>query len=92
MGQTDDEAIFTPGFWTLLLGIVLGAMFLLGSTLLVMAWVRAANYDGVGESGVHDLLIWGFWLAVISLAGLVPVSIWRVAAWRDRMSRVNPGT
>lgn len=50
------------------------------------------TYDGVGESGVHDLLIWGFWLAVISLAGLVPLLIWRVAAWRDRMSRVNSGT
>lgn len=92
MDQSDDDAIFTPGFLTLCVGIVLGPMFLLGSTLLVIAWVRAATYDGVGDSGVHDLLIWGFWLAVISLAGLVPLLVWRVAAWRDRMSRVYPGT
>jgi hypothetical protein len=91
MDQTDDYSVFTPSFLTLCLGIVLGPMFLLGSTLLVIAAVKAANYDGVGESGVHDLLIWGFWLAVISLAGLVPVAIWRVAAWRSRAGRVIHG-
>lgn len=89
MKQTDDGTVFTPGFWTLCLGIVLGAPLLLGSTLLVIAWAKAAGYDGVGESGVHDLLIWGFWLAVISLAGLVPVAIWSVVAWRSRSGTIH---
>lgn len=89
MKQTEDGSIFTPGFWTLLLGMVLGATFLLASTLLVTAWVKAASYEGVGESGVHDLLIWGFWLAVISLAGTVPAAVWRVTAWRSRASIVH---
>ncbi|WP_431278778.1 hypothetical protein [Leifsonia poae] len=91
MKQTDDGSIFTPSFTTLCLAIVLGAPFLLGSTLLVMAWVQAATYDGVGDSSVHDLLIWGFWLAPISLAGLVPLVTWRVAAWRDRTSSAIRG-
>jgi hypothetical protein len=81
MNQTDDGAIFTPAFWSLCLSIVFGAPFLVGSALLLTAWVRAANYNGVGE-GVYYLLIWGSWLAVIGVSGLVPVFIWRVAARR----------
>ncbi|MFF1571345.1 hypothetical protein ACFVWR_01255 [Leifsonia sp. NPDC058292] len=87
MEQTDNGSIFTPAFLALCVGIVFGAPFLLGSTLLVIAWVRAANYDGVGE-GVYYLLIWGFWLAVIGLAGLVPLAISRIAARRERASKV----
>lgn len=83
MDETDDNSIYAPGFWVLCLGIVLSAIFLLGSTLLVIAWVRAANYDGVGE-GVHDLLIWGTWVALAGFAGLIPFAAWRVHAKRRR--------
>lgn len=78
-----DDAIFTPRFWSLCLGIIFGTPFLVGSTLLIIAWVRAANYNGVGE-GVHDILLWGFWLVVIGLVGLVPLAIWRGTARRNR--------
>jgi hypothetical protein len=87
MGQTGDGVIFTRGFWTLCIGVVLGPLFVLGSTLLVMAWVKAATYDGVSASNVHDLLVWGFWLAVISLSGSVAVAIWRVDDRRNRARR-----
>ena len=82
MEQTDDGAIFTPGFVTVCIGIVLGPMLLLGSTLLVIAWVKAATYDVVSDSSVHDLLMRGFWLLTIGLAGSFAVAIWRVDAWR----------
>lgn len=84
MKHTDDGAIFTPRFVSLLLGIVFGTPFLVGSTLLVVAWVKAATYDGVGDTGVHDLLLWGFALTAIGLTALVPVALWHVAAWRSR--------
>ncbi|MDR6972260.1 hypothetical protein [Leifsonia shinshuensis] len=91
MDQSDDDRIFTPGFRSLCLSIVFGTPFLVGSTLLVIAWVRAANYTGVGE-GVHDILLWGFWLAVIGLIGLLPVAALRGAGQRNRASHViHPG-
>lgn len=79
MQQTDDGAIFTPGFRSVCLAIVFGTPFLAGATLLVIAWILAANDDGVGDGGVHDLLLWGTWLTGIGLAGLIPAALWRAA-------------
>ena len=78
--------------WITGLGIFFfGGGLLLGASFLVVAAIRAFNYTGFGESGVYDLLLWGFPLAGIGAAGLIVLVVWRLILRWIRTRRASSG-
>ena len=71
-----------PALWISILGSVFVGGALAGGMLLIVAAVKASNYSGFGESGVYDLLVWGFCLFGVSLACLLALVTWRVVRKR----------
>ena len=86
--RTKGNAAPAPNPWALSLGIVFGGGILLGGMLLIVAAVKASNYQGLGGSGgVYGLLTWGFPLASLSVAALSFLVATRAITRRIRARR-----
>lgn len=86
-----QAAALVPQRWISILEIAFGGGAFLGGTLLIVAAVKASLYQGFGESGVYELLFWGFPVFGISLAGLLVLVVWRAIRTLIGMRRIGHG-